>query len=327
MQTIANKLNISKNSVSIALRGKDGVSKETRERVIELANKLDYHYFSRKSKQHDTVIKTFALVSTDFTLELKSFFGVILDELQKIITSKHYKLVIFKISNKEQEKNGLPVELASIKWDGIFVLSFITNDYIKKILSLKIPVILIDYHNSEIESDSILTQNIDGMERGIAYLARRKIKSIGFIGNTNFSPSYYERLIGFYSGIKKYNLQVNENYVITSIPEDHQKDLFNYLASLKKMPDAWVTVNNGYGLAVMSFLHSKGYTIPEDVSILSFDNTDLSRTSHPQMSVIATDLKQMAKEAFSAMNYRLKFPYKSHRQILLLPALIKRESA
>ncbi len=323
MQDIADYLHISKNSVSQALRDKNGVSEETKKKVAEAADKLGYFY--NKSFSSINSQRHFLLIATEFALSQTSFFGKILTGLKNGLELNGDSLVIETIHAEAIQNCELPVSLLNEKFDGIFILSHIENTYIKKVIDYGIPCVLIDHHHPSFAADAVLSQNIDGSFVAVEYLIKLGCKSVGFVGDINFSPSYDERLYGFKKAMNTYQIPIHEEQIISNIKED-QTLLFDRLNQISQMPDAWFCVNSGLAFILNSFLRSNGFSIPQDIALLCFDDTEFTRMAQPQISCIATDLEYMEVCARNLMEQRLLAIDAPFVQMNIVPKLILRAS-
>lgn len=312
MQDIADSLNISKNSVSQALRNKNGVSEATKKAVIETAERLGYHYEKTKLN-HENL--TFALLATDFALSQTSFFGEIIKSIQFNCSQKNIQVEIINITKEitifENKKETLK------KYDGIILLSHSTHDFIKGIIDTGIPVIMVDHHELDLYTDAIITKNTDGVFIAIQHLLKNNYTKIGFIGDIHFSPSYLERYRGFKRSLEYFKLPFNEKQSIIQIKEE-QGALFEKLDEIQDMPEAWFCVNSGLAFMLNSYLQAKGYTIPQDIAIICFDDTEFTRTAIPRITNISTDLQYMGALTVETLQKRIQQPGLPfvHQQIL-----------
>lgn len=327
MQDIADHLNISKNSVSQALRNKNGVSDKTKFLVKQAANELGYQYNFIEKKTEPTAYhpKEFLLLATTFALSQASFFGIILSSIKRNIENSGNKLTVLEIQNFNFQDNEFQKGLSASSWDGIFILSHIENSFIQNVLSLDYPCVLVDHHHPHFRADAIISQNITGAYTAVEYLIQLNHKKIGFIGEVTFSPSYDERQLGYAKALNDYDIQFNDDYLISNIQEDQSK-LYTRLDALEEMPTAWFCVNSGLAFILNSYLQTKGYSVPNDVSILCFDDTEFTRLSQPQISCIATDLEFMGKKSVLLMEHRILNPNEPFVEISITPELIIRSS-
>lgn len=328
MQDIADQLQVSRNTVSRALRDKNGVSLETKKQVREVADQLGYRYAKQSNGEKLREVLDFKLISSSFALSQTSFFGIIIEELRSLIEKSGNTIEIVEVPlTIDDEKERILQELSRDRdtIDGIFILSHITDNYIEEIIDLDIPTVLIDHHSPQLHADSILTQNEYGAYILTEYLIGNGINEIGFIGNVDLSPSYEERFNGYKNALKKHNIKLDNEIVISDI-EEEQRALFDRISALEKLPEAWFCVNSGLAFILNTFLHSKGYSIPEDFSIVCFDNTEFSRRAAPPITCMGVDLKYFSKRAVETMEYRLENIDDPMTQLRIVPELIERES-
>nr|WP_206763774.1 LacI family DNA-binding transcriptional regulator [Cytobacillus firmus] len=326
MQDIADRLNISKNSVSQALTGKPGVSEETRHLVKKMADELGYSYsINRNTKQHRKNGMNIAMIASDYAFSLKSFFGEIYLSIEKEVKSREMNLFIESIDQDSKEKLILPAVLSNHDIDGILILSHISTEYISKILDTGIPTVLIDHHSPYLHADSILTNNRFGAFKAVEHLIQLSHTDIAFVGDITVSPSYQERLEGYLLALNKYNLIPNPDFMFTDAKES-QEASSSLLNILQKIPTAWFCVNDGHGFLISSGLQQKGFNVPEDVSVCSFDNGQLSQIASPQITTVNIDLNYYGKKAVEQLCWRIENKAEPIHEILLPTDLIVRDS-
>ncbi|WP_088816409.1 MULTISPECIES: substrate-binding domain-containing protein [Listeria] len=323
MQDIADRLNITKNSVSQALGNKNGVSEKTKLAVFKMADELGYQY--KKEIAREVVKKRYALLASSFALAQKSFFGEIIASIKNQLLIEQAELFIFPIGEIEAEKGILPIELETEEWSGVFLLSHINTAYSLKVIELKHPTILIDHHHPHLKADAILTQNKDGAFLAVEHLIQKQHEKIGFLGDIQFSPSYAERFEGYKMALKTAEIPLNPAFTITRIKEE-QTALYKTLDQLDEFPTAWFCVNSGLGFILNTYLQSKGYTIPQDFSIICFDNTEFTVLSNPKLTTMCTNLSAMGEKAVDLMNWRIRHSESEFVQLSIATELIERDS-
>ncbi|WP_274653924.1 LacI family DNA-binding transcriptional regulator [Paenibacillus humicola] len=329
MQDIADKLNLSKNSVSQALTGKDGVSDETRRLVVETAERMGYVYGkNRKSTagEASSGYGVIALIASDFAFSMKSFFGEIYLSIEKEVKNRGCELIIQSIGQEDARELNLPPFLQNRSVDGILILSHITTDYINAVIDTGIPAVMIDHHDPAITADCILTNNRFSAFEAVKHLAELGHREVGFIGNIDFSPSYYERLEGFRMASRTYGLQTKDEWLVTDARED-SGFVLDRLTGLEQRPTAWFCVNDGLGFMVNSALQQLDLKVPDDVSVVSFDNGYLSRLSTPQITTVDIDLRLYGVYAVERLFSRIARPDQLCTETLLPTTLLVRGSS
>ncbi|MDH6369921.1 LacI family transcriptional regulator [Paenibacillus sp. PastF-3] len=324
MQDIADRLNISKNSVSQALSGKDGVSEETRQLIIDTANEMGYTY-SRGRKSTEEEAGTFVILASEFAFSKRNFFGEIYLSIEKEAAKRNKRMVIQSIDHHASEQLILPPILFDPSVEGILILSHITTPYIQAVTGTGIPTVLIDHHHPDLKADSILTNNRYAAYTAVQHLIGLGHTRIGFIGNIQFSPSYYERLEGYRLALYQSAIEYNPIWVFDHAIEE-MDDVFNAVQKLDEQPTAWFCVNDGLGFLINSVMYKLGYQIPQDVSIVSFDNGQLSRITTPLTTTMDVDLSYFGRKAIEQLFWRIDHPEEPFIEILLPTHLIIRES-
>jgi LacI family transcriptional regulator len=327
MQDIADRLKISKNSVSQALSGKPGVSEETRRLVEKAADELGYQYqTSRKQKQAEKKApKNIALIASEYAFSLKSFFGEIYLSIEKELRHRGMNLFIESINNDSKKNLILPALLSNHEIDGILILSHISTAYIAKIIDTGIPTVLIDHHSPYLQADSILTNNRFGAYKAVEHLIQLGHQDIAFVGDVTFSPSYQERLEGYLLALKKYGIQPNQEFIFSDAQET-MDEITMFFETLRTRPTAWFCVNDGHGFLVTSVLQQKGFKVPEEVSVCNFDNGQLSQISTPMITTMDIDLNYFGRKAVEQLCWRIHHKEEPIHEILLPTKLIIRES-
>ncbi|MEB3750856.1 substrate-binding domain-containing protein [Geobacillus sp. FSL W8-0032] len=324
MQDIADRLNISKNSVSQALRGKEGVSEETRELVKRVAKEMGYEYPASRAKSRGKPPKQIALIASDRTFSLK-FFGEIYLSIEQEALSHGMRLHIQSVNEQQKQRLLLPSFIEEKVVDGIIVLSHISTEYIQQIVATGIPTVLVDHHHPNISADAVLTNNRFGAYVAVQHLLELNHTDIAFVGDVNYSPSYQERYEGYLLALNDYGVKPNEEWMFCQAQED-ETVIAGYIRDLKQQPTAWFCVNDGLGFFVSTSLQQYGLKVPDDVSVCSFDNGQLSQIATPKITTVDIDLKRYGKRAVELLLWRWDHPNEPFQEVLLSTKLIKRES-
>ncbi|MGF7048216.1 LacI family transcriptional regulator [Paenibacillus sp. DS2015] len=324
MQMIAETLQISKNSVSQALTGKDGVSEETRQLVIQTAEKLGYSYSETRKKKQTDRNRSIALIASDFAFS-RSFFGEIYLSIEQECSKQGITLQIQSINPHARENLILPSFLQNQTVDGVLILSHISTEYINTVLDTGIPTVLIDHHHPHIHVDCILINNRFGGYEAVHQLIKLGHKQIGFLGDISFSPSYQERLEGYNLAMNEAGLTIHPEWLLKDVTEE-AAEVTDKLSKMASLPTAWFCINDGLGFLLISSLQQMGYKIPDDFSVCSFDNGQLSRINTPTTTTIAVDLSKYGQKAFQQLLWRMNNPDEPYIEVHLPTTLIERES-
>ncbi|WML49139.1 LacI family DNA-binding transcriptional regulator [Neobacillus sp. PS3-34] len=327
MQDVADALGISKNSVSRALTGKQGVSNKTERIIKQKAEELGYKYPRNIGIKNQSAsnIKNIALIASDYVFSLKSFFGEIYLSIEKELKARDINFFTESINREAIENFEMPAVLKNHDIDGLLILSHINTDYTQKVIDLGIPTVLIDHHEPLLESDSVLTNNRLGAYEAVEHLINLGHKEIGFIGNVEFSPSYRERLEGYELALKRFSIKVKKEFLYTDASEKIE-NLQSFINGLDNLPTAFFCANDSLGFLTTYAMQLRSLLVPDDVSVISFDNGHLSQVAVPKISAVDIDLNYFGKKAVEQLCWRISNPNEPIQEILLPTKVIVRES-
>lgn len=325
MQTIADKLNISKNSVSQALSGKDGVSEATRQLVLKTAEELGYRYVKKRASIIRTSAKRVGLIASEITFSLQTFFGEMFLAIEREAHRHGISLMIQSVTPAAKDGLVLSPFIEEKQVDGILILSHISTEYINKVIDQGIPTVLIDHHHPLIDADAVLTNNRFGAYRAVKHLIDLGHRDIGILGDVRRSPSYQERWEGYLLAMREHDLVPRAEHQLTFEPEE-EAGIEQRIGSMDSQPSAWFCMNDGYAYHVCTALKKNGYRIPADVSVSGFDNSHFSQMADPKITTTDIDVNLFARKAVEQLLRRLEQPDGARTEVLLPTKLIVRDS-
>lgn len=323
MQTIADRLGITKVSVSKALNGQSGISDRLRGEIVRTALELGY---SRKNVQSRQKSGSLAfVVPKRFFLENENFYTTIYYYLNKRCQAAGQALSNFVVNSREESGLELPPVLKNGLFDGIFVAGEIDGEYLHRLTELRAPIVLIDFYNAMMGLDCVVTDNFYLGYCAANYLIENGHRDIGFVGDVRETASIMDRYYGYIKALESNRLQVSESWhLVNNDPRTGVYTLDYVLPS--PMPTAFVCHCDMAAYFLIQSLVKAGFSIPEDVSVISFDNTDLSRGTSPKLSTFDIDRKEIADKAFDRMMLRIENTGVAPQRVYISNHFIERES-
>ena len=322
MEDIAKRLNISKNAVSLALNNKPGVSEKLRQRIVRTATELNYGSFST---QLDNKSKCILVIVPEYIHNDTFFYSDIFWAIEQEAKRQGYLSFTSSISYEAEKKLTLPLIPQELNVIGLLVIGVIRDDYLRCIYEMGLPVVTVDitYHN--IPVNSIASSNIAGAYDGTSYLVECGHTDIGFIGPVYTAQSVYERWCGFHQAILKHNLTDHNGYHIFGANDhfellDTTSVLETYLDKVDRYPTAWFCAGDRIAIALISLLNKKNISVPNDISVMGFDDISVSHMISPPLTTIRVDRKLMGELAVKRLTDQRIF------HINLPGALIIRDS-
>jgi len=332
LNDIANKLGVSKSLVSLVLNGKakqNRIGDEISKKVINLAQELNYQPNQMARSLRLGRSETIALIVADIS---NSFFArmgrAVEDE-----ADKHGFKVIFSSSDENPDKLGELINvLTDRQVDGFIISPTInSNEHILKLKKNNIPFVLIDRYLPQIKTNYVVADNYNSTYKAVKFMLEKGYKKTGFITVSSALSNMKERLQGYKDAMKSYGLRGYGNYVrevdyknFNEGVDEAVKELLLPINNLRALFFASLRI----GMEAIKSINDLNLRIPQDVAVISFDDTDAYKLCYPPITAIAQPINLMSSEAVKILiNEIKKKNIKTEKtQIVLETEFIIRES-
>lgn len=302
MRDIGAALGVSTVTISKALNGKEGVSDAVRERIIETARKMGYHYIAPTESASRGVLISIQAAERFFSAP--SFYVDLYRALQRELNEAGMLGALEIVSDAEERNQTLPAAAALGRADGFVLLGQFHPDYVTAILDTGRPVVLLDFSLDGPDVDAVVSDGQSGCFQLTRYLIEHGHKSIGFVGNVHRTTSIMDRYSGYLRAMALANLPVREHWIIPDMLDDtHYLDDFPLP---EPMPTALVCNNDMLAYRIIADLEKKGYRVPEDVSVTGFDNCAYGGAGARPITTYAVDQQRMAQETVRRLLTRMR---------------------
>ena len=297
---IAERVGVSTVTVSKALSGQKGVSEEVRGKIRSIAEELGYQQPSaaRKSQNHKN-FNIGILISERFLVKYESFYWQMYQAVATRATAKECFTMLEVIGMAEEESCRMPKLVQENKVDGIIVIGKMMDAYLQHLnTEAGIPVIYLDYYNGREASDSVISNSYYGTYELTYYLYRMGHRKIAYVGTLLATESITDRYFGYQKALLELGLEQKKEWVLDDRHiETGEIDTVNMLQIPKDMPTAFVCNCDLTASFLIKKLKDNGYRVPEDISVVGFDNYLYPGLSDIQITTYEVDLKEMAKKA------------------------------
>ena len=300
LSDIAERVGVSTVTVSKALSGQKGVSEEVREKIRSIAEELGYQQPSaaRKSQNHKN-FNIGILISERFLVKYESFYWQMYQAVATRATAEECFTMLEVIGKAEEENGRMPKLVQERKVDGIIVIGKMMDAYLQHLnTEAGIPVIYMDYYNGREASDSVISNSYYGTYELTYYLYRMGHRKIAYVGTLLAMESITDRYFGYQKALLELGLEQKKDWVLDDRHiETGEIDTVNMLQIPKDMPTAFVCNCDLTASFLIKKLKDNGYRVPEDISVVGFDNYLYPGLSDIQITTYEVDLKEMAKKA------------------------------
>lgn len=299
LSDIAERVGVSTVTVSKALSGQKGVSEEVREKIRSIAEELGYQQPSAARKsQNRKSYNIGILISERFLVKYESFYWQMYQAVATRATAKECFTMLEVIGAAEEENSKMPKLVQERKVDGIIVIGKMMDAYLQHLnTEAVIPVIYLDYYNGREASDSVISNSYYGTYELTYYLYRMGHRKIAYVGTLLATESITDRYFGYQKALLELELEQKKEWVLDDRHiETGEIDTVNMLQIPKDMPTAFVCNCDLTASFLIKKLKDNGYRVPEDISVVGFDNYLYPGLSDIQITTYEVDLGEMAKK-------------------------------
>lgn len=334
MKKIAERLNLSINAVSLALNDRAGVSEETRRLVMNAAEEMGYLDQSKRYTAAYSNKNICILLENRFFKDMQ-FYGRILLGVEEAAKKAGYDLFINSFENSHE----IPSCVEQQKVSGIIVVGKIAEGFLKKLKRCAIPILLLDHESLETPTDCVITNNISGAYKLTTYLLDKGFSRIGFLGDLDYTPSVKERFWGYQEAMQQRcrfpsfeeGIAYIMRYSILAGLEEaviHQDTsaLAACYQSLAQQPEALLCSNDKMAILMCKALSQCGLRVPEDISVVGFDDIELSNMVNPRITTMRVDKLLMGKTAMERLLSCMDKPKERVEKLVLDVQLVERDS-
>jgi DNA-binding LacI/PurR family transcriptional regulator len=327
IKDIARMLGISKSTVSRALSDRSDVHPTTKQKIVELATRLNYepNALAIHLKQQKT--NTIGVIVPE---TINRFFARAVGGIQKRADMAGFNVMICQ-SNESyiSEKKNLH-SLLSSRVDGLIIsVSRETDqsDHFKGSLQRGIPLVFFDRVCEDIEASQVTTDNYEIAMQGTEHLIEQGCSRIAFVAGPPHLSNSKMRLQGYLDALAKHNIALQDSYLIHSqYRSDKVEEYTRSLINLPQRPDAVFAINDYAAIEMMHIMKKSGLRIPHDIAILGFNNENLCRFVEPSLSSIEHPAHDIGVAAAEILINQIRHPGLKVEKRVVNSKLVVRES-
>ena len=205
------------------------------------------------------------------------------------------------------------------------------DDEIEQIYAISgIPMVFIDSYSTMRQLSNVGIDDYKGGQLAAAYLIQKGHRHIAFVSPPSHDNGVVQhRLQGFTNMLHRYDLELEKKHQFSVISDDDPqmiRETVQQLVAIRKEITAVFVTSDGLAASLMSGLHANGIRIPEDISVVGFDNMAISQQTYPPMTTISQDLELKARLAVDILHNQLENTVSSAESRILDVKLVERES-
>ena len=302
---IAEKADVSITAVSLALNNKPGVGEKTKNRILQIADELNYIKTGKSSKNGSVrlmrIINHGHTINSDHDNFLSHYIENITEASRAF--SCDVQVVSCNISEAEQKiksfntENVIGIIIIGTELEKGDIINFRKN---------QLPIVFIDTYYPSINFDFVNMNNYSAVNDIIEYLMENNHVSIGMVSSHINTENFRQREKAFTNITSETeNVEICE-FTVDSTFDGAFNDFNEIIKANRKLPSALFCVNDIVALGCIKALNNHGIRIPEDISLVGFDNIPQSRMTVPALTSIQVDHKKMSEFAVRLLFDRIE---------------------
>lgn len=312
---IAHELDLSPSTVSRALNGIGRMNPETRQQILSLAKKWDYHPNPHAQRLKKVKTSTIGLIVPKLT---HHFYSQIVKGVDTVLDEIGFQQIIC-VSNEEYEKEKNAADaLLNARVDGLLVaLSNETNNYnhIQHFIDEEIPVVFLDRMCEDIQAPYVMTNDFEGAKMATQHLIDIGCNNIAFVKGPEFISTTFSRFMGYKEALQKSNIPLDDKFIIIHENRQHLRERLAELMTDYKI-DGLLAHSDYHAFRAMEIIQQLDYKVPEDISIIGYADEPLAYYTTPKITTVKQPAFEIGKIGMELLLQEINTGEKGEPQIL-----------
>jgi DNA-binding LacI/PurR family transcriptional regulator len=317
---VAARARVSKSLVSLVMRGAAHVSEEKRQRVLGVAAEIGYrpNGVARSLVRRRTNL--FGVLLSDLH---NPYFAEVIDGIQAAAALHGYHAIISTGDRVVRSEAAALETLLELRTDGLILASPVLEMHAIIAASRELPTVLVARHTREPSVDSVANDDPTGASLAVAHLAELGHERIAHIDGGNGAGAM-ERRRGYVRAMKKHGLEAHVQVVTGSYTEDGGRQGIDAIYRDGPAPTAIFAANDLAAIGALDALAERQVRVPEDVSLVGYDNTALAAIRHINLTTVDQPRPDIGRMAVKLLLERLSESRTDARHVLMSPSLVIR---
>ncbi|MCY9665780.1 LacI family transcriptional regulator [Paenibacillus alginolyticus] len=321
---IAKEANVSIATVSKVVNNTGRISEKTRKKVLEIIEKHNYTPNLLASALTGKLSYTLGLIIPNLA---NPFFGEIAKSVEDRARELGFSVMICSTDYDAEREAWYFTLLQKKRVDGVIILSGFEDQHTitRNLVKPNMPIALIARDIPTISINSVSIDDFVGGYEAAKHLLGLGHTRIGLIVENIRCAK--ERLRGFNQALEDQGLQFDESLVILGDASvQNGKKFALQLLERNDPPTAIFATNDILAIGTIQATHELGLKVPQDLSVIGFDNTILATITDPPLTTVAQPMEQMGRQIVDILVQEIKGELTHKQRIVLLPELVVRKS-
>ncbi|MDP4087016.1 MAG: LacI family DNA-binding transcriptional regulator [Bacillota bacterium] len=331
IKDVARLANVAPSTVSRVIANSPRISEETKRNVKKAMEELNYHpnLNARSLASQSTQTIGIVMPSSGDVFFQNPFFPTVLQGISEGAREKKYALHMTTGKLERETLEAVTNMVQGKRVDGMILLNSKVDDKVMSFLKKSdFPFVLIGKPSNQIEEIThVDNDNVRAMREATEYLIERGHKQIAFIGGSLDLMVTVDRLLGYQQALMNANIPIKNEYILhEEFLRGGGQEAVNELVSLKERPTSLVVADDFMALGVLSTLDELGIKVPEEISVVSFNNVLLSELSKPPLTSIDINIFDLGYQASRSLIQKIENSAEPTKRIIIPHKLVERLS-
>lgn len=322
---VAQESGVSYSTVSRVLNGFEHVKESTRQRVLEAAEQLGYvaNLQARSLAGGRSQIIGLLVPTLD-----NGYISEIIRGIDEELARSGYDLMLYTTHRHHGKESRYVKAIANGLTDGLILLvPMIPDAYLNELRQQNFPYVLIDQSETTGSSPIVDATNWQGAYDATKYLIELGHRDIGFITGLKALNSSGDRLEGYKAALNDFDIPFRLELIAEGdFFRESGQEATQVLLDRPIKPTAIFASNDLMAFGVMEAVRERGLSIPEDISVIGFDDIAHTLVTHPKLTTVHQPLDQMGRIAVQLLLEHIAEPERPSRRVTLATRLVIRDS-
>lgn len=331
IKDVARAANVAPSTVSRVIANNPRISKETKRKVKKAMEDLGYHpnLNARSLAIQSTQTIGIVMPSSGDVVFQNPFFPSVLQGISEGAREKNYALHMTTGKLEKETFEAVINMVQGKRVDGMILLnSKVEDKVISYLRKIDFPFVIIGKPSKHLEEIThVDNDNVRAMREATEYLIDLGHRDIAFIGGSLELMVTVDRLNGYKQALKNANIPLKSEYILHEefLREGGQEAVVELMA-LEKRPTSLVVVDDLMALGVLSTLHELGIKVPEEISVVSFNNVLLSELSNPPLTSMDINIFDLGYQVSRNLIQKIQNSSEPTKRIIIPHKLVERFS-
>ncbi|HCM28916.1 MAG: hypothetical protein A2Z99_00360 [Treponema sp. GWB1_62_6] len=331
IKDIADAAGVSSAAVSLVLNDRPGIGTDTREKILGIAERMGYSQRKNKAQAgaRPRALRFLRIAKHGHIINPnhRVFIADYIDGLEREAKARDFRLEIH--TDEGFNPDSILGTFDTDAFDGVVVLGTELDETDMVVFkAAPLPVVFIDTYHPYLGFDFVDMDNESSVHSVVEYLCKAGHRRIGIVKGSIETRNFRAREKAFMDTVERFGLRfdLGDSFSIDSTFEKGQEDMARQLKGRDDLPTALFCVNDIIAYGCAQALKESGRRIPEDVSLVGFDDLPSNIYMEPQLSSVKVSKRNIGRRAIQLMMDRIEDPHRPFEKVLVGGELVVRKS-